>query len=79
MTDIHTYVYNSLSLSMSLSLYIYIYIYTTHILTCIHMCMNVSCFRAGGVHSVQTSVNRIPHTRSQFGPGVRDQLPRVLS
>ena len=40
--------------------------------------MNVSCFRAGGVHSVQTSVDRIPHTHSQFGPGVRDQLPRVL-
>ena len=52
-------------------IYIYIYIY--------YVCINVSCFRAGGVHIVQTLLDRIPHTRSQFGPGVRDQLPRVLS
>ena len=40
--------------------------------------MNVSCFRAGGVHSVQTSVDRIPCTRSRVGPGVRDQVPGQL-
>ena len=40
--------------------------------------MNVSCFRAGGVHSVQTSVDRIPCTRSRVGPGVRDQFPGQL-
>ena len=40
--------------------------------------MNVSCFRAGGVHSVQTSVDRIPYTRSRVGPGVRDQFPGQL-
>ena len=40
--------------------------------------MNVSCFRAGGVHSVQTSVDRIPCTRSHVGPGVRDQFPGQL-
>ena len=60
----YVYIY----LSISLSLYIYIYIY-----------INVSCFRAGGVHIVQALLDRIPHTRNQFGPGVRDQLPRVLS
>ena len=47
-------------------IYVYIYIYT----------FNVSCFRAGGVHIVQTSVDRIPRTRSRVGPGVRDQFPR---
>ena len=41
-----------------------------------YICINVSCFRAGGVHIVQTSVDRIPRTRSRVGPGVRDQFPR---
>ena len=56
---------------LSVCMYVCMYV-------CVYVCINVSCFRAGGVHIVQTLLDRLPHTRSQFGPGVRDQLPRVL-